>query len=64
MIRMLRDKGLKVTNNNEEQGMEVISSRKDKIIKPLIANSKLLKSQEGEVDRLIHRYKINSNYYG
>ena len=41
---MLKDKGLKVTSNDEETGMAVFSNRKDKISKPKITNSKLLRS--------------------
>ena len=43
--------------------MTAFENHKDKIVKPLNANSKLLKSEEGKVDRLIHRYSINSQYY-
>ena len=36
---------------------------RSKIVGPLKTNSKLLKSESANIDRLIHRFSINSKYY-
>ncbi len=48
---------------DEELGINKSKVIKEKLTKPQITNSKLLKSEEALIDRLINRYTINSQYY-
>jgi len=41
----------------------MFENQRKKLVKPLITNSKLLKSEEAQIDRQIHRYQINGVYY-
>ena len=52
-----------MTNDSDERGMEIFSSCRERVVGPLKVNSKILKSEEGTIDRLIHRFSINNKYY-
>ena len=63
MIRLLREKGFKVAADDEEAGLQVFRTQRERIVAPLITNAKLLQGGEAEIDRLIERYNANPDFY-
>lgn len=63
MIRLLREKGFKVADDDEEAGLQVFRTQRERIVAPLITNAKLLQGGVAEIDRLIERYNANPDFY-
>jgi hypothetical protein len=63
MIRLLREKGFKVMADDEEEGLRLFKTQRERIVAPLKTNAKLLQGGEAEIDRLIERYNANPDFY-
>lgn len=63
VIRLLREKGFKVSAEDGEAGLQVFRSQRERIVAPLITNAKLLQGGVAEIDRLIERYNANPDFY-